>query len=116
MKTTDKTEKERPPTPRRTFTGRQKSEAVLSVWSGRRKPSEACRGLGINYARLQSWQKQALEAMLQALEAKSTGEEIRGPALGANLEKLLEQASQRMVKVSKLTQRLEKIQKETAAK
>ena len=116
MKATSKTVKERPLAPRRTFTGRQKSEAVLSVWSARRKPAEVCRNLQINYARLQHWQKRALEAMLEALEPKRAEERPQGPALGANLEKLLDRASQRVTKLSKLEQRLEKIQKETQAK
>jgi len=116
MKTTNKPQKERPPMSRRTFTGRQKSEAVLSVWSGRRKPGEICKGLQINYAMFQSWQKKALEAMLQALEPKSMTEETQGPALGPNLEKLLERASQRVLKLSKLEKRLEKIQKEARTK
>jgi len=98
------------PAVRRTFTGREKSEAVLAVWSERRKPSELCREMGINYAMLLGWQRQGLEAMMRALEPRTKGEEKRGPALGPKLEKLLERTSQRVGKFSKLEQRLQKIQ------
>jgi len=96
--------------PRRTFTGREKSEAVLAVWSERRKPSEVCRQMGIHYTMLLGWQRQGLEAMMRALEPRTKSEEERGPALGPKLEKLLERTGQRVGKFSKLEQRLEKIQ------
>ena len=114
MKATNKTGKERTAGPRRTFTGREKSEAVLAVWAERRKPSELCRELGINYAMLLGWQRQGLAAMMRALEPKTKSEEQRGPALGPKLEKLLERTSQRVGKISKLEQRLEKIQTQKA--
>ena len=97
---------------RRRFTGQQKSEAVLSVWSERRKPSEVCRELQINYATLHSWQRQGLEAMIKVLEPKVKTEAEQGPALGPKLEKLLVQASQRVGKLTKLEKRLEKLQEQ----
>ena len=114
MKTTAKVSAERPTTARRTFTGREKSEAVLAIWSERRKPSEVCRQLGINYPMLLGWQRQGLEAMMRALEPRTKKEQERGPALGPKLEKLLERTSQRVGKFSKLEQRLEKIQTQKA--
>jgi len=112
MKATNKADKARGQPARRTFTGREKAEAVLAVWSERRKPSEMCRQLGIHAAMLLGWQRQGLEAMIRALEPKTKGE--RGPALGPRLEKLLERTSQRVGKFAKLEQRLEKIQTEKA--
>ena len=112
MKATGKAQKTT--APRRTFTGREKSEAVLAVWSERRKSSEVCRELGINYAMLQGWQRQGLEGMMRALEPRTKTEAERGPALGPKIEKLLERTSQRVQKVSKLEQRLEKIQTQKA--
>jgi transposase-like protein len=115
MKATSKTEKERSKGTRRSFTGREKSEAVLAVWSERRKPSEVCRQWGINYAMLLGWQRQGLEAMMRALEPRTKSAEQKGPALGPKLEKLLERTSQRVQKVSKLEQRLEQIQTQKVA-
>jgi len=45
---------------RRVFNARTKCEAVLSIWSERRKPGEVCGELGIKWASLNSWQNQAL--------------------------------------------------------
>jgi hypothetical protein len=52
--------------------------------------------------------------MMRALEPRRKIEAERGPALGPKLEKLLERTSQRVQKVSKLEQRLEKIQTQKA--
>ena len=115
MKAATKLDKASPKGTRRSFTAREKSEAVLAVWSERRKPSELCRELGINYAMLLGWQRQGLEAMMRALEPRTKSAEQKGAALGPKLEKLLERTSQRVQKVSKLEQRLEQIQTQKVA-
>ena len=99
---------------RRVFPAKVKCEAVLAVWTERRKPSEICRELGINWASLNGWQNRALGAMLSALEPRMSKEEERGPALGPKLERLLERTSLRAGKISKLEQRLAKIQTQKA--
>jgi len=48
----------------------QKAQAVLAVWTERRKPLEICRELGIAWTILDQWQKRAMEGMLQALEPR----------------------------------------------
>ena len=75
--------------PARHYSGLQKSEAVLSVWSERRRPAEVCRELGISWQVLNQWQNRALEGMVATLEPRTSTEEQRPPALSARLEKLL---------------------------
>lgn len=95
---------------RRVFPAKIKCEAVLSVWAERRKPSEVCGELGIPWQQLQSWQRQALEAMMERLRPRQEAEQ-RGPALGARVEKLLAKTERRVNRQNKLEKRLETIQK-----
>ncbi len=95
---------------KRQYSAKMKCEAVLAVWSERRKPAEVCRELGIQWGNLSQWQNRALEAMMAALEPRGKSEEERGPSLGPKLEKLLERTQQRVSRLSKLEKRLEKIQ------
>ena len=69
---------------------RQKCQAVLAVWTGRRRPSEICRELGVPSNLLQAWQERALEGMLKALEPRTRRQEDRGPILADRLQKMLE--------------------------
>jgi transposase-like protein len=71
--------------PRRAIGARAKAEAVLSVWSGRRKAAQVCRELGVNWGTLSGWERKGLQGMHKALG----GEEPRAPAqmeLGRRLE------------------------------
>lgn len=96
---------------RRVFSAQTKSEAVLSVWSERRKPREVCRELEISWTMLSQWQDRALTAMMTALEPKVRKEEDRGPALGPKLARLLQRKlRQRETDLSKVEQRLMKMQ------
>jgi len=101
---------------RRYYPAKTKCEAILSVWSERRKPSEVCKELGINWAQLNQWQNQAMAAMMKALEPKRVREAERGPALGPKLERLLEKTTQQAEKFTKLEKRLEKIQNQNTSK
>ena len=95
------------------YSAQQKCQAVLSVWSERRKAAQVCKEMGIRGALLTHWQERAMEAMLKALEPKSQGGQ-RLPALGPRLEKLLlRRVLKREGKVAKLRERLEKIQQQT---
>ncbi|MEI7807262.1 MAG: hypothetical protein WCJ07_02130, partial [Verrucomicrobiota bacterium] len=71
-------------------------------------PAEACRQLNINYVTFQQWQQRAMEGMLQALESRVNL--TKGEALSPRLQALL-QNRQRSVTASKLTSRLEQINK-----
>ena len=75
---------------RRRFTAAEKCRAVLALWTGRRRPSEVCRELGVPSNLLQAWQERALEGMLKALEPRTRRQEDRGPILADRLQKMLE--------------------------
>jgi hypothetical protein len=65
----------------------ERCRAVLSVWTEQRTPSEVCKELSVQWTILQSWQKRAMEGMLQALEPRVNLE--KGPALPPRLQVLL---------------------------
>lgn len=66
----------------------EKCQAVLSVWTERRRPSEICRELSIPSMVFAQWQKRAIEGMLQALEPRVSLD--KGPALSPRLQAMLE--------------------------
>ena len=66
----------------------EKCQAVLMIWTERRKPSAICRELAIPWMVLAQWQKRAMEGMLQALEPRVRLE--KGPALSPRLQSMLE--------------------------
>lgn len=70
------------------FGAMEKCQAVLSVWTERRKPAEICQELSIPWMLLSQWQKRALEGMLQALEPRVHLD--KGPALSPRLQAMLE--------------------------
>ena len=93
-----------------THSARERAEAVLAIWTERRRPAEVCRGLGVAEVVLQQWQDRALRGMLDALEPKGTGTG-RGPMLPARLEKQLNrQTAERAGRLTRLSKRLAKIQ------
>jgi hypothetical protein len=101
----EKTErKKRTPTP--PHSAPDKVQAVLAVWTERCKPAEVCRQLNINWITFNHWQRRAMEGMLQALESRVNLS--KGEALSPRLQALL-QNRQRNATVSKLTSRLDQI-------
>jgi hypothetical protein len=86
-----------------------KCEAVLSVWTQRRKPAGVCRELGINWAVLSQWQGKAIEGMIQALEPKRNGEPGQAEPLNPKLQQLLDRKVSQRQKLSKLEKRLTSI-------
>jgi transposase-like protein len=75
---------------------REKCQAVLAMWTGRRRPSEICREMDIPGNLLLGWQERAMEGMLQALEPRTRRQEDRGPMLDPRMEKLLERKMARL--------------------
>ena len=73
-----------------TYSAQQKCQAVLAVWTGRRRPSEVCRDLNVSTNRLQAWQERAMEGMLNAFETRLRRQEERGPVLADPLQRMLE--------------------------
>ena len=96
------------------FNAQQRVQAVLSIWSERRRPGEVCRELAISPAVLWAWEKRALAAMLKALDSQTRLEP--GPALSPKLERLLaRQALQQKGRMTRLEKRLVKLQEPKAA-
>jgi len=94
----------------------QRAQAVLSVWTERRRPTEVCRELGITTALFADWQERAMRGMLSALEPRRCPATDRGPALTVKLERLLNRQTQAAeTKLLKLEKRLVKLQHEPAA-
>ena len=75
---------------------REKCQAVLAIWTGRRRPSEICKDLEIPSNLLSCWQERAMEGMLQALEPRTRRQEDRGPMLAPRMEKLLDRKMARL--------------------
>ncbi len=91
------------------FTAQQRVQAVLAIWTERRRPVEVCRELAITEKVLSQWETRALSGMLKALEAQSKLEP--GPALSPKLARLLaRQALQQQGRLAKLEKRLAKLQ------
>jgi transposase-like protein len=82
----------------------EKARAVLSLWSGRRRPAEVCREYGVKYTLLSHWERRALEGMMQALEPRVRLDQ--GPALSPRLQALLEGKSLKL-RLGKVSGRLE---------
>jgi len=91
MSTADKDSKVRKE--RTVHSAQQKCQAVLAIWTGRRRTSEICRELTVPANLLQTWQERALEGMLKALEPRTRREEDRGPILADRLQRMLERKS-----------------------
>jgi transposase-like protein len=89
-------------------TAEEKCQAVLTLWTERRKPGEICRELGVAWGVLQQWQDRALEGMLVALQPRVTVE--RGVALSPRLAVLLEKKS-RAGLLRGIDKRLKRLQK-----
>lgn len=73
---------------RRQYTAIEKCQAVLAIWTERQSMSEVSRRLQVAWSQLNSWQNQALDAMLEALGPKKRAED-RSPELSGKLQNLL---------------------------
>jgi transposase-like protein len=89
-------------------TAEEKCQAVLTLWTERRKPGEVCREMGVAWGVLKQWEDRAMEGMLWALQPRVQVE--RGVALSPRLAVLLEKKSQGGL-LRGLDRRLKKLQK-----
>lgn len=89
-------------------TAEEKCQAVLTLWTERRKPGEICREMGVAWNVLQQWQDRAMEGILLALQPRVTVE--RGVALSPRLAVLLERKS-RAGLLRGIDKRLKRLQK-----
>lgn len=95
------------------YTAQQRVQAVLSLWTERRRPADLCQELAISPKVLSHWEERALAAMLQALESPARLEP--GPALSPKLERLVaRQAVQQQGRLATLEKRLAKLQEPKA--
>lgn len=76
---------------RREHSAKEKAQAVLALWSGRRTPSALSKELELPWAVINMWERRALSGMLTALDPnwKQAGEER--PSLPQRVERLIEQ-------------------------
>ena len=75
------------------FSAKEKSQAVLALWSGRRSTSSLTKELGVPWAVLRSWESRALSGMLSALDPNWRQPAEKPCALPERLEKLLVQTT-----------------------
>jgi hypothetical protein len=84
-------------------------QAVLAIWTERRRPAAVCRELAITEKILSHWEQRAVAGMLQALESPTRRD--GGPALSPKLERLLaQQAARQAGRLARLDKRLAKLQ------
>ena len=74
---------------RKWYSAKQKAEAVLAVWTGRRSAGQVCREIGSHGNVLAGWEKRALSGMLEALGSRPGSKEAQPLDLGRRLENLL---------------------------
>jgi transposase-like protein len=97
------------------YSAKEKSRAVLAVWTEKRKAKDICRELSISSGLLCRWQEIAMEGMLLALEPRWR-EESRCPAILPKLRKLLDRTvTAREGRLPRLERRLVKLQEERTA-
>lgn len=80
--------------PVRVLSAREKSQAVLALWSGRRNSSALAKELGVSWGMINSWEQRALSGMLSALDPAWTQATDRAMELPVRLEKLIAQMVQ----------------------
>jgi hypothetical protein len=97
----------------RPSTAQQRVQAVLSIWTERRRRGEICQELAITPKVLSLWEQRAVAGMLKALESQTRLD--GSPALGSKLERLLaQQAARHAGRLARLDKRLAKLQEPKA--
>jgi transposase-like protein len=94
---------------------KEKAQAVLALWTERRRPREVCREMGIKPSVLSRWQERAMEGMLAALEPRRSSPQEPKPMLPAKVERLLARKSVQGPQ-TRLARRLAKLQSKPAEK
>ena len=75
----------------RVYSAKEKAQAVLALWSGRRNPSTLTKELAVPWAAINTWEKRALAGMLTALDPSWKQAVEEQPNLPRRVEKLIEQ-------------------------
>ena len=106
----------KPKKEQKVYNAHQRAQAVLAIWTERRRPAEVCRQMGITSTLLLQWQERAMAGMMEALQPRCRSEQQMGPALTGKLERLLaRQALLADGKQAKLEKRLAKMAMESTA-
>lgn len=74
---------------RKWYSAKQKAEAVLAVWTGRRSAGQVCREMGSQGHVLAGWERRAMAGMLEALGSRPGSKGAQPLDLGRRLENLL---------------------------
>jgi transposase-like protein len=74
----------------RVISAKEKSQAVLSLWSGRRNTSALTQALGVSWGVIHDWERRALSGMLTALDP-GWQKPAEASALPPRVEKLITQ-------------------------
>jgi len=74
----------------RTYSAKEKSQAVLSLWSGRRSAAALMKTMDVPWAVLNHWEKRALTGMLSALDP-TWQQPAQSNALPPRVERLIQQ-------------------------
>jgi len=104
--TESKTRKERV-----VHSAKEKTEAVLALWTERRRPLDVCRQMGVKPSMVSHWQERAMEGMLAALEPPTREAQEPRPMLPKKVERLLARKS---APLTRLSRRLAKLQEQPA--
>jgi hypothetical protein len=78
----------------RVYSAKEKAQAVLALWSGRRNTSALTKELEVQWTLINTWEKRALAGMLTALDPTWQQAEAAPLSLSPRLEKLLGQTLQ----------------------
>ena len=74
----------------RIYSAKEKSQAVLSLWSGRRNAAALMKTMDVPWAMLNNWEKRALTGMLSALDT-TWQQPTQSSALPSRVERLIRQ-------------------------
>ena len=80
---------ERKRRPQRLFGAKEKSQAVLSLWSGRRNASALMKELSVPWGVLHGWEQRAIHGILTALDPNWKQAPEAVSVLPARVEKLI---------------------------
>ena len=75
----------------RVYGAKEKAQAVLALWSGRRSPTALTQELEVPWTLINTWEKRALSGMLTALDPTWKKAEEAPLSLPPRLEKLMGQ-------------------------
>ena len=89
--TTAVTEEGRKRRQQRMYSAKEKSQAVLALWSGRRSAAAVMKEMEIPWGMLNGWEKRAINGMLTALDPTWKQPEEGQLKLPVRLERLMEE-------------------------